>query len=112
MEFEFSSYIAVMPAFVHPDLKDVCLSAALHALADPTRLEIVAALASCCDQLNSSASCPGTPKSTLSNHLTVLRAAGIVKTEAKGRDRMNRLRREEFDARFPGLLDTVLANRD
>jgi DNA-binding transcriptional ArsR family regulator len=101
----------VVASFVHPDLKDVCLAAALHALADPVRLGIVASLDGCAAALNSTAACPGAPKSTLSNHMAVLRAAGLVETTAQGRDRMNRLRRAEFDGRFPGLLNAILANR-
>lgn len=102
-----------MDRLLHPDLKDVSLSAALHALADPMRLEMIRRLSelSECECLNSGASCPDdTPKSTISNHFGVLRAAGLVETSAEGRERRNRLRRKDFDARFPGLLDTVLAN--
>jgi DNA-binding transcriptional ArsR family regulator len=100
-----------MDRLVHPDLKDVSLAAALHALADPVRLDIVAKLAEA-TCLNATASCPGsTPKSTLSNHFNVLRAAGLVETSAEGRERINRLRRADFEARFPGLLATVLANK-
>ncbi|MES2988199.1 MAG: metalloregulator ArsR/SmtB family transcription factor [Pseudomonadota bacterium] len=100
-----------MDRFVHPNLKDVSLAAALHALADPTRLAIVANLIEC-EAVNASASCAGTPKSTLSNHLNVLRSAGLVETSAEGRDRINRLRRKDFDARFPGLLDAILSARE
>jgi DNA-binding transcriptional ArsR family regulator len=100
-----------MDRLVHPDLKDVSLAAALHALADPVRLEIIARLTEC-PCLNASTACAdGTPKSTISNHLNVLRAAGLVETRVDGRERINRLRCADFDARFPGLLATVLANK-
>ncbi|WP_233503418.1 ArsR/SmtB family transcription factor [Sphingomonas psychrotolerans] len=96
---------------MHPDLKDVSLAAALHALADPVRLEIIARLVEC-PCLNASAACgQSTPKSTISNHLNVLRAAGLVETKVEGRERINRLRCMDFDARFPGLLAAVLANK-
>lgn len=111
MEIAKCFYIHPMDRLVHPDLKDVSLAAALHALADPVRLDIVAKLVEC-PCLNSSASCPtGTPKSTLSNHFNVLRSAGLISTSAEGRERINRLRRTDFDARFPGLLDSILANK-
>lgn len=100
-----------MPRFTHPDLKDVSLDTALHALADPVRLLMVRRLAEGA-RLNCTATCPEgrVPKSTLSNHFRVLRAAGLVESTQEGREGLNRLRREAFDRRFPGLLDTVLAN--
>ncbi|PZT71824.1 transcriptional regulator [Streptomyces sp. AC1-42W] len=48
-------------------------------------------------------------KSTLSAHFKVLREAGIIRQEtAPGNSRLNTLRRAELDARFPGLLASVL----
>jgi DNA-binding transcriptional ArsR family regulator len=101
-----------MERLVHPNLADVSLSAALHALSDPVRLQMVAKLAGGGD-LNCTAAtpCPTIPKSTISNHLRILRGAGLVETKAEGRQMINTLRREPFDARFPGLLASVLANR-
>jgi DNA-binding transcriptional ArsR family regulator len=111
MELTNNPYIGPMDRLVHPDLKDVSLAAALHALADPVRLDIIARLVEC-PCLNASTACAqGTPKSTISNHLNVLRAAGLVETTVEGRERINRLRCTDFDARFPGLLSTVLANK-
>ena len=102
METAKRFYIAVMDRLVHPDLKDVSLAAALHALADPMRLQMVEKLSET-ECLNAGASCAsGTPKSTVSNHLNVLRAAGLVETTAEGRERRSRLRRADFDRRFPG----------
>lgn len=111
MESANNAYVDDMDRLVHPDLKDVSLAAALHALADPVRLDIVRRLvASPC--LNTGTACEqGTPKSTISNHLNVLRSAGLVETRVEGRERINRLRRADFDARFPGLLEAILANK-
>lgn len=105
-------YILLMPRFTHPRLDDVPLDLALHALSDPNRLGMVARLAeterlSCTD----AAPCESIPKSTLSNHLKLLRAAGLIETTQAGREMINTLRRVDFDRRFPGLLDAVLANR-
>ena len=101
-----------MPRFTHPRLEDVPLELALHALADPNRLDMVARLAGT-EQLSCTyaAPCDSIPKSTLSNHLKLLRAAGLIETTRAGREMINRLRREEFERRFPGLLDAILANR-
>ena len=48
-------------------------------------------------------------KSTLSHHLRVLREAGITLTEPSGTQRVVSLRADDLNARFPGLLDAVLA---
>lgn len=92
-----------------PDLSDVSLESALQALADDTRLRIVRQLA------DSPAPCAcgmfglEVSKATRSHHFKTLREAGITNTEINGTKRLVSLRREEFDARFPGLLDAVLA---
>lgn len=103
-------YMGAMPRFTHPRLEDVPLDLALHALADPNRLGMVARLAAT-ERLSctGAAPCDSIPKSTLSNHLKLLRAAGLIETTQEGREMINTLRRAEFDARFPGLLDAVLA---
>lgn len=100
-----------MARFTHPRLDDVPLDLALHALADSTRIGMVARLSemeglSC----SNAAPCDGIPKSTLSNHLKMLRAAGLIHSEQVGREMINTLRRAEFDRRFPGLLAAVLAS--
>lgn len=97
-----------MRAFKHPSIENVALADALHALSDPVRLDIVAKLAR-----QGEASCAaldgGRPKSSVSHHFRVLREAGLVHTRNEGVVHINRLRREEFDRRFPGLLNAVLA---
>ncbi|MER6286660.1 ArsR/SmtB family transcription factor [Streptomyces sviceus] len=95
------------PAHTHPD--DVPVLTALAALADPVRLTLVRELAGSPEW---SRAC-GTfdvpvGKAALSHHFTVLRAAGLVEQRDEGPRRVNRLRRTEFDARFPGLLELVL----
>ena len=102
-------YIPLMPAFTHPRLDDVPLAVALHALADPCRLAILRRLSREGELSCSAAGRLDVPKSTLSNHFRILRAAGLIRTRPAGRDHLSTLRAEEFEARFPGLLDTVLA---
>ena len=94
----------------HTDPKDVTLQEALEALADPVRRQILRTLAS---EPDFSRAC-GTfdlpvSKATASHHFAVLRAAGLLEQIDQGPRRLNRLRRSEFDARFPGLLALVLA---
>lgn len=93
------------------DLDLVSLQAALDALGDPARRAIVAQLAAvepwtrACGSFDLPQS-----KGTLTHHFAVLRAAGLLEQRQEGTRRLNRLRREAFDRRFPGLLDLVLAD--
>ena len=103
-----------MTRFAHPNLADVPLASILHALAEPARLAIVRRLdedASAGGKGLSCAqgACAGMPRATVSNHHAVLRAAGLVEGRRQGTSVIHRLRRDEVDARFPGLLDALLA---
>ena len=91
----------------HPGLDEIELPAVLHALSDPVRLRIVAGLARADDVSCGSFELPVT-KSTCTHHFKVLREAGIIRQRAAGTARLNTLRREDLDARFPGLLATIL----
>ncbi len=92
----------------HPDAGEIELAAVLHALSDPMRLRIVTALADGDEHNCKSFDLPIT-KSTCTHHFKVLREAGVTRQRLLGTTRLNSLRREELDERFPGLLDAVLA---
>jgi DNA-binding transcriptional ArsR family regulator len=91
-----------------PTREDLELPAVLHALSDPVRLQIVVALASRPDACPTGSIAVPVTKSTCTHHFRVLREAGVVHQRPEGTARMNTLRREDLDARFPGLLDTIL----
>jgi DNA-binding transcriptional ArsR family regulator len=91
----------------HPPAESLELTGVLHALADPVRLEIVRALASGSEIRCGAFELPVT-KSTRTHHFRVLRESGVIEQIADGTARVNRLRRADLDARFPGLLDSVL----
>ena len=99
-----------MRPFKPPPASDLILERVLYALSDPVRLEIVQRLAevseASCGELDG-----GRPKSSMSHHFRVLRDAGLVMTKSVGTTHMNSLRRSDLDARFPGLLDAILAQR-
>jgi DNA-binding transcriptional ArsR family regulator len=92
----------------HPSCDELELSAVLHALSDPARLEIVRWLANS-DECTCGTFDLGLSKPTLSHHFRVLREAGVVRTRPEGRKRMLSLRDEDLEDRFPGLLGAVLS---
>lgn len=85
------------------------LTAVLQCFADPIRLQIIADLNQTDDLECGTFNVPVT-KSTLSHHFRILREAGVISTTKVGTRSLNRLRRNELDAAFPGLLDAVLVN--
>jgi DNA-binding transcriptional ArsR family regulator len=95
-------------SIAHPAVEALELGAVLHALSDPVRLRIVAKLAhSEGDHTCGSFALPVT-KSTCTHHFKVLREAGVIQQHPQGTTRLNKLRRGDLEARFPGLLDCVL----
>jgi DNA-binding transcriptional ArsR family regulator len=97
-------------ALHHPPADSLELTGVLHALADPVRLEIVHALASGCEVRCGAFELPVT-KSTRTHHFRVLRESGVIEQQTAGTAVVNRLRRDDLDRRFPGLLDSVLNAR-
>jgi DNA-binding transcriptional ArsR family regulator len=93
----------------HPAAGALELTDVLHALSDPVRLEIVRTLASegGCERRCGAFDLSVT-KSTRTHHFRVLRESGLIEQASEGTAVVNRLRREDLDARFPGLLDSVL----
>jgi DNA-binding transcriptional ArsR family regulator len=91
----------------HPACEEIDLAAVLHALSDPIRLRIVAGLAAEDGRTCGSFNLPVT-KSTCTHHFRVLREAGVIRQRLEGTTRLNSLRREDLDERFPGLLESVL----
>jgi DNA-binding transcriptional ArsR family regulator len=96
----------------HPHIRDVTVSGILHALSDPVRIGIVSTLLGAKEGMN----CLETtqklnramPKSTCSQHYRILREAGVIVSERKGVDLFSRVRAPELQARFPGLLDSIV----
>jgi DNA-binding transcriptional ArsR family regulator len=91
----------------HPDRKDIQLASVLYALSDPIRLYVVSEIRKYGEQACNSFDVP-IAKSTMSHHARTLREAGIVYTRPQGTQRIMSLRTDDLNARFPGLLDSVL----
>ena len=93
----------------HPATADIELTEVLRALSDPVRLEIVARLSVAGEMTCGNAGDDlGIHKSTASHHYRALREAGVIVSKQDGRLKYISLRRDDLDARFPGLLDSVL----
>lgn len=95
----------------HPEPEQLRLENILFALGNPLRLEIVQILASqgeqACGLLRKDVA-----KSTMTHHWRVLRDSGVIWQRPQGRENLISLRRADLDARFPGLLDTLLRVMD
>ncbi|WP_405910094.1 MULTISPECIES: ArsR/SmtB family transcription factor [unclassified Streptomyces] len=93
----------------HPASEEIRLESVLHALSDPMRLQVVRELAADGDELSCSHFDLPVTKSTTTHHFRVLRESGVIRQVYRGTAKMNGLRRDDLDDRFPGLLDSVLA---
>jgi DNA-binding transcriptional ArsR family regulator len=100
--------VAVEP--FQPETQDLDLTTILQALGDPVRLKIVRMLAAGGEQVCGSMEL-GVSKSTRSHHFKTLREAGVTRTRVEGTHRHVSLRRDDLEARFPGLLEAVLQSQ-
>jgi DNA-binding transcriptional ArsR family regulator len=88
-----------------PATSEIRLADVLHCLADPGRMKLLVTLADgqfhrkTVDTFSLNVQ-----KSTLSHHLKTMREAGLTETRMTGRDCDIRLRVDDLDERFPGLL--------
>ena len=95
-------------AINHPTRSQLELSAVLHALSDPVRLMIIAELAKGEREYTCGSFELPVTKSTCTHHFKVLREAGLIAQRQQGTTRLNSLRRDDLEARFPGVLETIL----
>jgi DNA-binding transcriptional ArsR family regulator len=106
-----ASVDALVDTLHHPAKDEIELAAVLHALSDPMRLRIVVRLATGDHRPCGSFDLP-VSKSTCTHHFKVLRESGVIRQRLEGTTRLNSLRREDLEERFPGLLDSVLRAAD
>jgi DNA-binding transcriptional ArsR family regulator len=103
---------SVIDDATEPAAADIELPRVLAALADPHRLATVRFVArhgeSWCARVMQDAGLEMS-KSTFSHHLRILREAGLIARRAEGTRSYMCLRKADLDARFPGLLDSILA---
>ncbi|MEU4409699.1 metalloregulator ArsR/SmtB family transcription factor [Streptosporangium sp. NPDC023963] len=91
----------------HPELGEITLTKVMAALSDPIRVGLVRVLADGRERGWGELRAP-VAKSTLSHHLRVLRDAGLTRTRQEGTRCYVVLREKDLQARFPGLVRTVL----
>ncbi len=91
---------------VAPPVAD--LTALLQALADPVRLEMLRQLGTQAEPIRCGNFQVLVTKSTLSHHLRVLREAGVIEQKCEGTRKLTSLRRHDLDARYPGLVESLL----
>ena len=96
--------------YEHPGVEEIELTRVLFALSDPLRLAMVRHLAAAAAEVDSLELGPDLPRSTLTHHTRLLRESGVTLARASGRKCRIRRRTEDLQARFPGLLDAVLAD--
>ncbi|GGS98984.1 transcriptional regulator [Streptomyces violaceus] len=94
----------------HPRAEELEVGPILLALADANRRRVVAELAEQPDEerLCASFDLP-VGKSSRTRHWRVLREAGLVYQRDAGNGLYMRLRKEDLDRRFPGLIQAVIA---
>ncbi|MFB8003099.1 ArsR/SmtB family transcription factor [Nocardia sp. NPDC056000] len=94
-----------------PARADLRLEHIMAALSDPLRLTMVRKLLLESPDTDRSCGWFGSdrPKSTLTHHFRVLREAGVTRQQQYGLERRSRVRVEDLDARFPGLLNLIRA---
>jgi DNA-binding transcriptional ArsR family regulator len=101
----------VMDDVVEPAAEDLELPRVLAALAEPNRLATVQYVArsgeACCSEVIAEAGLAMT-KSTFSHHLRILREAGVLTKRIQGTKGFTKLRKDDLDRRFPGLIDAII----
>ena len=96
---------------IEPAAADFQLPRVLAALAEPNRLATVQYVArsgeSCCSEIIQEAGLAMT-KSTFSHHLRILREAGVLTKRIQGTKGYTKVRKDDLDRRFPGLIDAII----
>jgi DNA-binding transcriptional ArsR family regulator len=94
----------------HPERAQIRIENLLTALGNPLRLAIVRQLAQLAE--GEERSCGSLlrdqTKSTMTHHWRVLRSSGVIWQRPAGRENLLSLRRDDLEARFPGLLGALL----
>lgn len=93
-----------------PGRQDIRLEKILAVLSEPLRLTIVQQLLTGAEDYDHTCGWFGLdrPKSTLTHHFKALREAGVITQRQYGLERRSRVRLDDLNARFPGLIEIIL----
>ncbi|NIH80365.1 ArsR/SmtB family transcription factor [Amycolatopsis viridis] len=95
-----------------PSIDSLDLTVILSALADPSRRALLTAMYRAPEPVDCAVLVEqtglGLSNPTISHHYRILREAGLTRTVVEGRKRVVRVRREDLERRFPGLLEAIL----
>lgn len=93
-----------------PAAEEIRFERVMGVLADPLRLTIVQRLLMSSKDYDQTCGWFGfdRPKSTLTHHFKALREAGVITQRQYGLERRSRVRLNDLNERFPGLIDLVL----
>jgi len=102
-----------MRPLYHPPLSEITVEGILYALSDPVRAKIYAQLMNAeattkCAALLGCKDAPQMPKSTLSQHIKILREAGLIRSERQGVEVHNRTRCDELGKKFGPLVTEII----
>lgn len=89
-------------------MAEISLQQVLEALAEPVRRTVVSQLATAGEDISCGTFDVQVSKSTLTHHFNVLREAGVIRQYYVGTTKMNSLRMDEMEERFPGLLSALV----
>lgn len=89
-----------------PARDEIDISIVFSTLSDPLRRTAIAILATLPDGMERNCASFGFPvaKASLTHHFKILREAGLISQIDYGNRRASSLRRDDIEARFPGLL--------
>ncbi|MFJ6686737.1 ArsR/SmtB family transcription factor [Streptomyces werraensis] len=89
-------------------MAEVSLQELLEALVDPVRRAVVLQLARASQDISCGNFDAPVSRSTLTHHFSVLREAGVIRQYYVGTTKLNALRLDEMNQRFPGLLPALI----
>jgi DNA-binding transcriptional ArsR family regulator len=101
-----------MRPITHPAIADITVEGILYALSDPVRVEIFMSMAAadCAKPCSAYGEVKNRklPKSSLSQHIKILREAGLIRSQRQGVEIRNTTRCTELADKFGDLISGIV----